>query len=420
MARIVGFAPTTHPREAMKAKLTQSLLNSLQTTGATYEVHDTTVVGLFVRVTANGHKAYVLRWARGKKRTLGRVGVLTLDQARKEALQDLAEAREHGEPLAVVLGRKNSTTPTLRDFIDDHYSPWMDTHLKSASKTLNLINVGFAEIMSKRLTEITQRDLETLRIAWQAAGNTDSTANRKMASLRGALSRAVEWGLLDDHPMARLKQIKTDRASRVRYLLPDEEKRLRQAMDDRQESIRADRDSANLWRTERKKELLADLREVLFVDHLKPLVLLSVNTGMRRGEVFNLTWADIDLTNKLVTVEGEGAKSGQTRHIPLNKEALETLKGWRKQHPKEVGFVFPGKKGDRLDNVKKSWDGLLKLAKVTGFRWHDLRHTFASKLVMAGVPLNTVRELLGHSDIAMTLRYAHLAPDSKAAAVELI
>ena len=141
---------------------------------------------------------------------------------------------------------------------------------------------------------------------------------------------------------------------------------------------------------------------------------------MRRGEVFNLTWADIDLTNKLVTVEGEGAKSGQTRHIPLNKEALETLKGWRKQHSKEVGFVFPGKKGERLDNVKKSWDGLLKLAKVTGFRWHDLRHTFASKLVMAGVPLNTVRELLGHSDIAMTLRYAHLAPDSKAAAVELI
>ncbi|MDT4864705.1 Tyrosine recombinase XerC [compost metagenome] len=191
-------------------------------------------------------------------------------------------------------------------------------------------------------------------------------------------------------------------------------------MDDRQEATRADRDSANQWRTERKKELLPDLREVLFVDHLKPLVLLSLNTGMRRGEVFNLTWADVDLTNKLVTVEGEGAKSGQTRHIPLNKEALETLKGWRKQHSKEVGFVFPGKKGERLDNVKKSWEGLLKLANVTGFRWHDLRHTFASKLVMAGVPLNTVRELLGHSDIAMTLRYAHLAPDSKAAAVELI
>jgi len=140
---------------------------------------------------------------------------------------------------------------------------------------------------------------------------------------------------------------------------------------------------------------------------------------MRRGEVFNLTWADIDLKNKIITVEGATSKSGQTRHIPINKELLETMTNWKQQSGSK-GFVFPGKDGNRLDNVKKSWDGLLTLAKIDGFRWHDLRHTFASKLVMAGVPLNTVRELLGHSDLAMTLRYAHLAPDSKAAAVELI
>ncbi|WP_273649541.1 site-specific integrase, partial [Pseudomonas aeruginosa] len=252
------------------------------------------------------------------------------------------------------------------------------------------------------------------------AGNTDSTANRKMASMRGALSRAIEWGFLTEHPMTRLKQLKTDRKGRIRYLLPDEEARLRQALDDRQETIRAERDSANTWREERHKARLPDLREVAFPDHLKPLVLLSLNTGMRRGEVFNLTWADIDLKNKLITVEGDTSKSGQTRHIPMNKETMTSIEGWRKQYPRNSGYVFPGKDGKRLDNVKKSWDGLLKLARIEGFRWHDLRHTFASKLVMAGVPLNTVRELLGHSDLAMTLRYAHLAPDSKAAAVELI
>ncbi|EMX8719979.1 site-specific integrase [Pseudomonas aeruginosa] len=404
----------------MKAKLTLSLLNSLETTGTTYEVHDTTVTGLFVRVTASGHKAYVVTWGRAKKRTLGRVGILTLDQARKEALQYLAEAREHGEPLAVTQGRRSANSLTLRDFIDDHYSPWMATNLKSADKTLNLLNVGFAAIMGKRLNEISQRDLESQRMAWLKAGNTDSTANRKMASMRGALSRAIEWGFLTEHPMTRLKQLKTDRKGRIRYLLPDEEARLRQALDDRQETIRAERDSANKWREERHKALLPDLREVAFPDHLKPLVLLSLNTGMRRGEVFNLTWADIDLKNKLITVEGDTSKSGQTRHIPMNKETVATIEGWRKQHPRNSGYVFPGKDGKRLDNVKKSWDGLLKLARIEGFRWHDLRHTFASKLVMAGVPLNTVRDLLGHSDLAMTLRYAHLAPDSKAAAVELI
>ena len=81
------------------------------------------------------------------------------------------------------------------------------------------------------------------------------------------------------------------------------------------------------------------------------------------------------------------------------------------------GLVFPGKNGKRFNNIRRSWAGVLDAAKISGFRLHDLRHTFASRLVMAGVDLNTVRELLGHSDYSMTLRYAHLAPEHKAAAV---
>ena len=89
--------------------------------------------------------------------------------------------------------------------------------------------------------------------------------------------------------------------------------------------------------------------------------------------------------------------------------------GGRTQH----SIVFSGENDDEpLTTVNKSWAGLVQAAKVQGFRFHDLRHTFASKLVMAGIDLNTVRELLGHSQIAMTLRYAHLAPEHKAAAVE--
>ena len=272
--------------------------------------------------------------------------------------------------------------------------------------------------VERRLSALlTVREAEVL--SWLAKGNSDTSVNRKMAAIRGVFSRAVEWGYLSSHPMTKLKQLKTDTQGRVRFLSTEEEGRLRAALDARQEQIRAERDSANRWRAERKKELLADLRAAAFADHLKPLVLLSLNTGARRGELFDLTWQDVDLNNKVLTVVGKTAKSRQTRHIPLNREAVATLTEWKKQG-EAIGYVFPGRVGERLDNVRKSWAGVMKAAKVAGFTWHDMRHTFASRLVMARVPLNTVRELLGHADIKMTLRYAHLAPDSKAAAVELI
>jgi integrase len=147
-------------------------------------------------------------------------------------------------------------------------------------------------------------------------------------------------------------------------------------------------------------------------------VLVALNTGLRKGEIFGLRWSDVDLLGAQITVRGEGAKSGQTRYVPLNTEALDVLQRWQGATPDENGFVFPGRvEGEPLDDVKKAWRAVVKAAKLQRFTFHDLRHTFASKLVMAGVDLNTVRELLGHADIEMTLRYAHLAPAHKAAAV---
>lgn len=403
----------------MKIRLTPQNVTNLKPQDKAYRVYDTYQPGLFIRVLPSGHASYMVTWARNQAATLGRVKKMTLEQARTETAQYLAEAHKHGAPIAVTQGRKDTKTPTLRSFLQETYFPWFQAHHKSHVKTRHAIEYSFATLMEYRLDQISLLDMQSLRSSWLKGGLSASSANRKMASLRGALSRAVEWEYLDANPMGKLRQMKTDTSSRIRYLTSDEEKRLLRALEDRQEKIRAERDSANQWRMERKKELLPDLREVEFVDHLKPLVLLSLNTGMRQGEVFNLDWQDVDLINNKLTVVGKTSKSGQTRYIDLNTKAVAVLTNWRRPEERQ-GFVFPGQSGDRLDNVKKSWAGVLAEAKIDGFRWHDLRHTFASRLVMKNVALNTVRVLLGHSDIKMTLRYAHLAPEATAAAVALL
>jgi integrase len=127
-----------------------------------------------------------------------------------------------------------------------------------------------------------------------------------------------------------------------------------------------------------------------------------------------LSWTDVDLAHVILTVRGSGAKSGRTRHVPLNAEALVILNNWG---PNAEGLVFPGVEGKRMFSLKTGWLVLAKAAKLKNFRFHDLRHTFASNLVQVGVELNTVRELLGHSDFGLTLRYAHLTAGNKAAAV---
>ena len=129
-------------------------------------------------------------------------------------------------------------------------------------------------------------------------------------------------------------------------------------------------------------------------------------------------WTHISLTDApLVTVQAAYAKTGNTRHIPLNKVARATLQAWKAQQTDTNGYVFATQSGARIKSVRKGWKAILSAAKINDFRWHDLRHHFASKLVMAGVDLNTVRELMGHSSLDMTLRYAHLAPEHKAAAI---
>ena len=403
----------------MQAKITGTLVCRLQPASKPYEVNDTEFKGFLVRVQPSGTIGYycTYRGPTGKRNrlSLGRHPIVTAIQARDHARRTLAVVVQGGDPAKARQTRKSDS---LRAFVDDEYAPWCATHHKGAGQAVARIKACFPTLLAMPLNELDATKLERWRVKRQATGTAASSINRDLATLKSALSKAVEWGHLAEHPLKTVKLAKLDHGRVVRYLSPAEDRHLLEALEARDERLKQDRDSANLWRGERGYEKLSDLRQRSFADHLTPMVLISKGTGLRRGELFGLRWTDVDLIHANVTVRGDTAKSGKTRHVPLNSNVMNVIKLWRKQSIKKIDLVFPSSTGNQFDNVNKAWSSILRAAQITSFRWHDLRHDFASQLVMAGVGLNDVRELLGHADLKMTLRYAHLSQAHKAAAVE--
>jgi integrase len=310
---------------------------------------------------------------------------------------------------------------TLRAFVDGRYEPWAKAHLKSADFQLARLRSDFQGWLDRPMSDLNGFAIEGIRQRWKKGGMQPRSINRDVQRLQSVLSRAREWGVVDKHPLAGLKPLKADKTGRVRFLTEQEEGALRKALSAREEQLRQARARFNAWRVARGKKPLPT-REGEYLDHLRPLVLLALNTGLRRGELLGLTWGAVNFSGKLLTVTAATAKSGHTRRVPLNREALEVLTTWheRRGRPKSDALVFPGHEGERMKRIDTSWESLMKAAKLKNFRLHDCRHHFASKLVQVGVDLYTVKELLGHSEIAMTEKYSHLAPDNLRAAVEKV
>lgn len=401
----------------MKDTINKKLIKRLIADGKPkkqFEIWDAKLSGFILRVNKSGKMNYVCQYERHKRINIGSASALDPDEARKQCKKIMVDFINGIDPLEK---KRTAKANSFKSYIETVYEPWVMTHHKDGQGTIKRIKASFFPTFGKcELSEITAKNVEKWRAEKLKSGNKPATTNRSINTLKASLNRAVDWGILKENPLSRVKPQKLDTNGIIRFLSNEEEVRLRSALDSRDATTRKERDSANAWRETRHCELLPDLNKVTFCDYLKPLILLDLNTGLRRGELFNLTWNDVDLERAMLTVKGAGAKSSQTRHIPLNEEAADVLHKWKSQS-KSDSFVFPGKNGDRMDNIKKSWTKLVKDANINDFRFHDLRHTFASNLVMAGVDLNTVRDLLGHSDIKMTLRYAHLAPEVKANAV---
>lgn len=226
----------------------------------------------------------------------------------------------------------------------------------------------------KRLGEITQRDIEE----WKADFSTKaepSTVNRQLTTLKSLFRKAVQWNKLPSNPSKSIAKLR-ENSGRTRYLTEQEIRRLYE---------------------------VASLK-------LQQFLTLALNSGMRKSNLVNLQWEDIDFRNGVIHVIK--TKSGKTYDVPINNALIGLFKQLSKD--KKPGRVLDS------TNLRSEFIATLQKADITDCTLHDLRHTFASHLAMKGIDLYTISQLLGHSDIKMTQRYAHLTPNHKKIAVNMI
>jgi integrase len=406
----------------MQAKIDTKLLASIAPQAKRFDVCDTTLPGLVLRVESSGVMTFYARYrvASGAQvmQKIARVSAISLPEVRRRAKLIFAAVLNGADPREE---RRKARCVTLREFLDDPYGPWLIANRKAGAIMLERLRKGCKSLLDKKLTDINPWAIEQWRKPYVARGVRVS-CNRHLSYLKSCIARAVEWRIVPSNPVAAVKRLKVDgaRQNRIRTLSAEEEARLFDALDRRDSDIRSGRTSGNEWRSARGRAPMPDFTNLRFTDYLKPLIILALNSGLRRGELFGLEWPDIDLEKAILTVRAESAKSGKTRRVPLNATALDALQAWRAQSP-GAGLVFTSPAtGERLTSIRTAWGNLMREARVADFTPHGLRHTFASRLVLAGADLATVRELCGHSDITITAKYLHSDSGAKIAAVALL
>ncbi len=393
-------------------KFTERSVKQAKPKSRRYTLRDISRPGLLLRVSPTGAKNWYAELDRGTARVIGNAKIMPLTQAWDKCVE-MKAAHIKGE----TPEKRRAGKPTLKAFIEGDYKDYAEANLAVGDQDVKRMLVACKSLLKKRLDKITEFDVEKWKRS-RLAEVKPVTVKRDLAKLKSALNLAVRWGTLQTNP-AKKVTIKVPKEHVVRYLADEERKRLFAAMAKRDRKLQAARDSANEWRTVRGQSQLPTL--TAFGDHLTPLVTLVLNTGLRKSEALTLEWGDIQLQGApVLTVRAAATKAKKMRHVPLNRDAVDVLRKWKGQGSGE-GPVFPHPEtGLPIRDIKTAWLHLLKDAKIENFRFHDLRHDFASRLVMGGVDLYRVKELLGHGTITMTERYAHLAPAALSEAVATI
>lgn len=255
---------------------------------------------------------------------------------------------------------------------DDAGYKWLTEKAHKRSHHDDVLKMSWLQqfLRGRELACITRDEIAAIGRAKRERAS-GATANRTLALIRSVLRRACyEWEWIDKVPKITFYP---EPRRRVRWLEP-----------------------------EQARILLNELPP-----HQRDMALFALATGLRQGNVAGLTWSQVDLERKAGFVAGEDAKCGEDIHIPLSDFAIAVLRRQQGRHPERV-FTYAGKPIKYVNT--KSWRGALKRARLVNFRWHDLRHTWASWLVQHGTPLYDLQEMGGWKSVDMVRRYAHLAP----------
>jgi integrase len=335
--------------------------------------------GFGLRISPKGQKSFLIQYrhqGKTQRMRLGRMGRVTADDARRQARILLGQAEAGKNPAAILVTKRKN--PTLASVAERFVAEHIDVRLKprTAANYRSVLRVYILPALGdKRITNVCLADLNALH---SSLSDKPSQANRAVLVMSKLLNLSEQWGLrtMGSNPAGHIQLFKDNK--RNRFLDKAELRRLWETLDLFEREERASAYAIQAYR-------------------------LLILTGCRLGEIQTLKWSYIRANR----VEFPDSKTGYKR-LPLNAKAMEVLN--RTVRQEDNPYVICGDKpGAHIVNLQKSWRRIRTEAGLEGLRIHDLRHTFASQAVMNGTPLALVSKLLGHSKIATTMRYAHLA-----------
>ncbi|NPU91909.1 MAG: tyrosine-type recombinase/integrase [Gammaproteobacteria bacterium] len=436
--------------EKRSLKLTASSVADLVKIGFVGDAWDTDLSGFHVR---GGKRGLTFRYYYRNKITrkqevftLGRFGVLTVDQARKECRAIAGTVALGGDPMAMRRDQQQEADraklSTLGAYLDGPHADYLKKR-KSGDHTAGIIRAHFGDWMDRPMESLTHNDLKAWIVVKQAAGLKWATIVRTLTAIKTLLNQAAKkptpviaanpfHGFNLDDEVGHLTQDELAEAgSNERHPLTDAEIcQLFAGIEAYQNEKREQR------RRSRKhgKAHLPDLDGVAFVDHVAPYLLLAYFTGLRPGDIAGLTWIHVQdecrTIRKIIEKTAHkmakpGKKNGGVQDFPLAAKATDVLTAWWQQCGRpEKGYVFPSNRnpGERMDKnaMQKPWAKVKELGELReNLHLYALRHNFASQLIAAGVDLLTVSRLMGHADIQTTVdHYGHLLPNKAQSAVD--